>query len=379
MLGFNECIKFVNDVIKQHSTYEHNEYIMTSDENINGEQFIKFINQLFNKHFDQTNNIEYPTIEQQYKIFITNEIYKRLMLPDILMFDIHFFDNTFYRVLLTDCPKHVQSFINCLYCNEYDYDLISFMQRKGPYSYNKENLQDIINDEQLTIIAIKYVNILFYARIAGSMCSTMCVCLDIMSLYFTIMSKYGHDVFNDNIDNIFIIFKQIFDIDSCIIYKYLCNKYEIKPNSAIIERINQTNLINEEFYTRCKLGYMLIIDLYIEDNKKFKDDLIKLTTEIIHCSSIYDNFDIIDIVCSYGRLNVESWEIILDILDCKFDHDKVIDRCLSIILIYNRVSYLCISLLTNSEIININNNIERLLKMCDIQYIRAIHDNELTK
>ena len=135
MLSFGECIESVNNVIVQNGIKEDFEYILKLTENLNGEQFVKFVSQLFSKHFAQLNDNNI-TMEQQYKIFIDNGIYQLFMLSSDYRFDVHFFDNTFYRVLFEDCSDSVEYFINWLLFDYedntlnslYDTDWISLLE-----------------------------------------------------------------------------------------------------------------------------------------------------------------------------------------------------------------------------------------------------------
>ena len=114
MLYLNECYEFANSVIIQHSTKHDDVYILQSDDIINGENFVKYINLLFRNHCGEPIELKAP-IEQQYKIFIENGKYQELMNQEDYKFDVHFFDSTFYRVLFEDCYNCVRCFIGWLY------------------------------------------------------------------------------------------------------------------------------------------------------------------------------------------------------------------------------------------------------------------------
>ena len=245
--------------------------IADNDEYIKGkfdDEFIGYINELFAPWYNTQ-----PTTNNIYETFITNGIYK-LVFPNKRCIDISLFSVPFYEYLLVSKPSYMDWFAKHVNIYKEYFNVIKEHVDKYMLTHDIDTFRPILDNTLLSITTICYVydQLETFWYYFGSIVTFQ----ELMLLYFTIVSKYGKNVFGKQIVNKFKN-KTVLYFDVYTIYTFLCGKFGINPGwyKQVPNRYEHIR------YQYVEYMISLNLELFTEQYKQFKKHLHEYIKDIL--------------------------------------------------------------------------------------------------
>lgn len=234
MLDFDHRVEYAKDYIFEHCT--DNEIIRESvtrkhyinfEDNEKDITFIKFINELFFKWYNVENkniNLSELTTEDHYRLFISNGIYK-LIIPKIVLFDVDMFDESFYKLLLSEYPSYALWFIHHVV------NITKMIYEKQQPDIMNDDINDFVNCCDNVYHVLIFLDYVHSFNSEYKYCSfDIKMYIKTLTLYFILSQKYSTQLF-DYATVVSPLIRYGKRINGKCLYDYLYDKLGYKPET----------------------------------------------------------------------------------------------------------------------------------------------------